>query len=252
MRVLLVEDDLIAARGIAMVLRSGGAVIDQIDNGEEALELIRHYEYDIVVLDLELPDMEGYEVVRRMRASRKDTPVLILSGNTKPQARVKGFGVGADDFITKPFDQAELLARVQAIVRRSKGFSQPNLRIGNVQLNLDSREVLAGGNPVHLTGKEYAILELMVLRKGMVLTKEAFLNHLYGGMDEPEQKIIDVFVCKLRKKLAQAGADNLVSTIWGRGYMVREPSAAPLPMPSLATEHDAVPELAGRRLQFAA
>jgi two-component system cell cycle response regulator CtrA len=252
MRVLLVEDDLIAARGIAMVLKTGGAVIDQIDNGEEALELIRHYDYDIVVLDLDLPDMEGYEVVRRMRASRKDTPVLILSGNTKPQAKVKGFGIGADDFITKPFDQAELLARVQAIIRRSKGFSQPSLRIGNVQLNLDSREVLVGTNPVHLTGKEYAILELMVLRKGMVLTKEAFLNHLYGGMDEPEQKIIDVFVCKLRKKLAQAGAENLIGTIWGRGYLVREPSASPLPVPATTTEHTASLDVAVHRAQFAA
>ena len=150
--------------------------------------------------------------------------MLILSGLSRPQAKVKGLGLGADDFITKPFDKAELLARMQAIVRRSKGFSQPTLRVGPLQLNLDSREVTVDGQPVHLTGKEYAILELLVLRKGMVLTKEAFLNHLYGGMDEPEMKIIDVFICKLRKKLAQAGADNLIGTVWGRGYMIREPA----------------------------
>ena len=149
--------------------------------------------------------------------------MLILSGLSRPQAKVKGFGLGADDFITKPFDKAELLARIQAVVRRSKGYSQPTLHIGPLQLNLDSREVSVGGRPVHLTGKEYAILELLVLRKGMVLTKETFLNHLYGGMDEPEMKIIDVFICKLRKKLAQAGADNLIGTVWGRGYMMREP-----------------------------
>jgi two-component system cell cycle response regulator CtrA len=183
---------------------------------------VRHYDYDIVVLDLMLPDMEGYEVVRRMRLARIETPVLILSGLSRPQAKVKGFGMGADDFITKPFDKAELLARMQAIVRRSKGFSQPVLRVGRLQLNLDSREVVVDGQIVHLTGKEYAILELLVLRKGMVLTKEAFLNHLYGGMDEPEMKIIDVFICKLRKKLTQAGADNLIGTVWGRGYMIRE------------------------------
>ena len=141
---------------------------------------------------------------------------------TRPQAKVKGLGLGADDFITKPFDTAEVLARLQAIVRRSKGFSQPSLRVGPLQLNLDSNEVLVGDQPVHLTGKEYAILELLVLRKGMVLTKEAFLNHLYGGMDEPEMKIIDVFICKLRKKLTNAGADNLIGTVWGRGYMIRE------------------------------
>ena len=193
--------------------------------GREALELSRHYDYDIVVLDLMLPDMEGYEVVRRMRAARQETPVLILSGLSRPSAKVKGFGMGADDFITKPYDKAELVARMQAVVRRSKGYSQPALRVGALQLNLDSREVLVEGVPVHLTGKEYSILELLVLRKGMVLTKEAFLNHLYGGMDEPEMKIIDVFICKLRKKLAQAGAGNLIGTVWGRGYMMRDPAA---------------------------
>ena len=224
MRVLLVEDDLDAARGVALMLKSAGSVVDQVDTGEEALELAKHYDYDIVILDLMLPDMEGYEVVRRMRVSRNDTPVIILSGLTMPQARVKALSLGADDFITKPFDKAELLARMQAIVRRSKGFSQPSVKLGPLELNLDSREVTVDGRDVRLTGKEYAILELLVLRKGMVLTKEAFLNHLYGGMDEPEVKIIDVFVCKLRKKLAQAGADNLIGTIWGRGYMIREPA----------------------------
>ena len=226
MRVLLVEDDLAAARGLTLVLKSGGAVVDHTTCGEEALELARVYDYDVVLLDLALPDVEGYEVVRRMRAGRIETPVMVLSGTARPQAKVKAFGVGADDFVTKPFDKDELLARMQAVVRRSKGYSQPKLRVGNVQLNLDSREVLADGVPVPLTGKEYAILELLVLRKGMVLTKEAFLNHLYGGMDEPEMKIIDVFVCKLRKKLAQAGADNLIGTVWGRGYMLREPDTA--------------------------
>ncbi len=152
--------------------------------------------------------------------------MLILSGLSRPQVKVKGLGLGADDFITKPFDKAELLARMQAIVRRSKGFSQPALHVGPLLLNLDSHEVSVHGQPVHLTGKEYAILELLVLRKGMVLTKEAFLNHLYGGMDEPEMKIIDVFICKLRKNLASAGVDNLIGTVWGRGYMIREPSAS--------------------------
>src|ERR1700761_6781056 len=140
MRVLLVEDDLIAARGVIVMLKAGGAVVDHVDTGEEALELARHYDYDIVLLDLILPDIEGFEVVRRMRLARNDTPVLILSGLTRPQAKVKGLGLGADDFITKPFDKAELLARMQAIVRRSKGFSQPSLAIGPLQLNLDSRE----------------------------------------------------------------------------------------------------------------
>ena len=227
MRALLVEDDLTTARGISFMLKAAGTVVDEADTGEEALELVRHYDYDIVVLDLMLPDMEGYDVVRRMRSARIETPVLILSGLSRPQAKVKGLGAGADDFMTKPFDKAELVARMHAVVRRSKGFSQPTLRVGPLQLNLDSRDVTVDDQPVHLTGKEYAILELLVLRKSMVLTKEAFLNHLYGGMDEPEMKIIDVFICKLRKKLAQAGADNLIGTVWGRGYMIREPSEDP-------------------------
>lgn len=241
MRILLVEDDLTAARGVSLMLKAAGAVVDHSDTGEEALELSRHYEYDIVLLDLILPDIEGFEVVRRMRIARNDTPVLILSGLTRPQAKVKGLGLGADDFITKPFDKAELLARMQAVVRRSKGFSQPTLRIGPIELNLDSREVWVDSKQVHLTGKEYSILELLVLRKGMVLTKEGFLNHLYGGLDEPEVKIIDVFICKLRKKLAQSGADNMIGTVWGRGYMIREPSddpfaenLSPLRMPRLS------------------
>lgn len=223
MRVLLVEDDHTAARGITLLLKSGGSIVDHADSGEEALELVKHYDYDAVVLDLLLPDIEGYEVVRRMRSARVETPIMILSGLTRPQAKVKALGLGADDFMCKPFDGSELVARLQAIVRRSKGFSQPTLNVGGLQLNLDSREVTVDGTPVHLTGKEYAILELLVLRKGMVLTKEAFLNHLYGGMDEPEMKIIDVFICKLRKKLAQAGAGSVIGTVWGRGYMLREP-----------------------------
>jgi two-component system cell cycle response regulator CtrA len=225
MRVLVVEDDVTASRGISLMLKSGGTVVDEADTGEEALELVKHYDYDIVVLDLMLPDIEGYEVVRRMRAAKINIPILILSGLSRPQAKVKGLAAGADDFITKPFDKAELMARMQAIVRRSKGFSQSSIAIENIVLNLESREVFINSAKVHLTGKEYAILELLVLRRGVVLTKEAFLNHLYGGMDEPEMKIIDVFICKLRKKLQQAGVDNIIGTVWGRGYMLRETAA---------------------------
>jgi two-component system cell cycle response regulator CtrA len=226
MRILLIEDDLTTARGVAKMLSASAMVVDTADTGEEGLELARLYDYDLILLDLMLPDMEGYDVVRKLRAAKKDTPVLILSGLGKPQAKVKGFGVGADDYIVKPFDAQELIARIQAIVRRSKGFSRSVLNVGSLSLDLGAREVTVEGRPVHLTGKEYAILELLTLRKGIVLTKEAFLNHLYGGMDEPEVKIIDVFICKLRKKLAQAGSEDLIGTVWGRGYVLREPQPA--------------------------
>ena len=225
MRILLVEDDRAVTQVVVAALKAASMVVDAVSTGEEALEYCRLYDFDMVVLDLSLPDMEGYDVIRRLRAARLSTPVLILSETASPQARIKGFAAGADDAVTKPFDAGELVARIQAVVRRAKGFSQSNLTVGELTLNLGSREATVAGTPIHLTGKEYAILELLMLRKGMVLTKEAFLNHLYGGMDEPEVKIIDVFICKLRKKLAQAGADNVIGTVWGRGYMMRDPAA---------------------------
>ena len=221
MRVLLVEDEPTEARAISLMLRSAGAVVDHTASGEEALDLVRHYEYDIMILDLVLPDIEGFEVVRRMRIGRMETPILVLSGLPRASAKVKALGLGADDFIVKPFDHTEFLARIQAVVRRCKGFSQATVRAGPVELNLDSKDVYVDGSKVKLTGKEYAILELLMLRRGMVLTKEAFLSHLYGGLDEPEMKIVDVFVCKLRKKLERAGADGVIGTVWGRGYMIK-------------------------------
>ena len=227
-RVLLVEGDITAAQKTSLILKTARITVDHTDTGHEALEMARLYDYDLILLDLMLPDIEGCEVVRRMRAANLSTPVIMLSASCRPQAKVKAFAVGADDFITKPFDQAELVARMQAILRRSKGYSEPTLRVGPLQLNLNSREVLVNNCPVHLTGKEYAILELLVLRKGVVVSKDAFLNHLYGGKDEPEMKIIDVFTCKLRKKLQVAGAGDLINTVWARGYMLRDDNRAPM------------------------
>jgi two-component system cell cycle response regulator CtrA len=224
MRVLLVEDDTATAQGIEMMLRSEGYVCDTTDMGEDGLEIGKLYDYDIIILDLMLPDMDGYEVLRRLRAARVKTPILILSGLSGLDDKIKGLGVGADDYLTKPFDKRELVARIQAIVRRSKGHSDSVISTGKLTVNLDTRTVEVEGQPLHLTGKEYGILELLSLRKGTTLTKEMFLNHLYGGMDEPELKIIDVFVCKLRKKLATAtGGDNYIETVWGRGYVLRDP-----------------------------
>ena len=228
MRILVVEPVGPSHQALAHHLRSEGVIVDQTDRGQEAVDLARHYDYDVVLADLVLPDMDGYDLVRSIRAARIDTPVILQAEHARPQARVKAFGIGADDFISKPCDHHELFARMQAIVRRNKGYSQPSLRCGPLQLNLDSRDVLVSGQPIRLTGKEYAILELLVLRKGMVLTKEMFLNHLYGGMDEPEAKIIDVFICKLRRKLADVGAPNVIGTIWGRGYMVRDTGSHPM------------------------
>jgi two-component system, cell cycle response regulator CtrA len=224
MRVLLVEDDTSTAKSIEMMLRSEGYICDTTDLGEDGLEIGKIYDYDLIVLDLMLPDIDGYEVLRRLRSAKVATPILILSGLSEPDKKVKGLGFGADDYLTKPFDKAELIARIQAIVRRSKGYSESVIRTGKLAVNLDTRTVEVESQPLHLTGKEYGILELLSLRKGTTLTKEMFLNHLYGGMDEPELKIIDVFVCKLRKKLSAAtGGENYIETVWGRGYVLRDP-----------------------------
>ena len=223
MRVLLVEDDLAMARSIEMMLNGEGFNVYATDMGEEGLDLGKIYDYDIIVLDLNLPDMHGYDVLKKLRSAKIDTPILILSGMIESDDKVKGLVFGADDYLTKPFDKSELVARIHAVVRRSRGHAQSLIAIGDLEIDLDGKSVSVAGQSVHLTGKEYGILELLALRKGTTLTKEMFLNHLYGGMDEPELKIIDVFVCKLRKKLATAsGGNNFIETVWGRGYVLRD------------------------------
>ncbi|MBL4616671.1 MAG: response regulator transcription factor [Robiginitomaculum sp.] len=224
MRVLLIEDDSAAAQSIELMLKSEGFNIYTTDLGEEGVDLGKLYDYDIILLDLDLPDMPGFDVLKQLRVSKVDTPVLILSGTTDTDIKVRGLGFGADDYLTKPFHKDELVARIHAVVRRSKGHSQSIITTGTIAVNLDAKTVDVNKQRVHLTGKEYQMLELLSLRKGTTLTKEMFLNHLYGGMDEPELKIIDVFICKLRKKLANAtDGDHYIETVWGRGYVLRNP-----------------------------
>ena len=239
MRILLVEADPPAVHGITLMLKSSGAIVDHTDTGEEGLELAGHYEYDIVVLDLILPDMEGFEMVRRMRLGRNDTPVLILSGPLRPEVRAKGLNLGADDFITKPFDAAEFVALLHAIVRRNKGFSHPLLCVGPLQLDLIAHEVRVNGQAVAFTVTEYAMLELLAIHKGVSVSRETFLDHLYGGIDEPAMKSLDVVICKLRKKLATSGADDLIVTVRGRGYLLREPVPSHGMVPNRKDEREA-------------
>ena len=223
MRILLVEDDPTTSRSIELMLNHANLNVYATDLGEEGIDLAKLYDYDLILLDLNLPDMNGLEVLRQLRLARIDTPILILTGSDDTENKIKGFGFGADDYMTKPFHREELVARIHAIIRRSKGHSQSVIKTGVIDVNLDAKTVEVDGRTVHLTGKEYQILELLSLRKGTTLTKEMFLNHLYGGMDEPELKIIDVFICKLRKKLAQAtDGENYIETVWGRGYVLRD------------------------------
>lgn len=224
MRVLLIEDDSATAQSIELMLLSEGFNVFTTNLGEEGVDLGKIYDYDIILLDLGLPDISGYEVLRTLRVSKVKTPILILSGMAGIEDKVRGLGFGADDYMTKPFHKDELVARIHAIVRRAKGHAQSVIQTGDLVVNLDTKTVEVGAERVHLTGKEYQMLELLSLRKGTTLTKEMFLNHLYGGIDEPELKIIDVFICKLRKKLAMAtGGDHYIETVWGRGYVLRDP-----------------------------
>ncbi|WP_170606872.1 response regulator transcription factor CtrA [Ruegeria arenilitoris] len=227
MRILLVEDDPTTSKSIELMLTHANLNVYATDLGEEGIDLAKLYDYDLILLDLNLPDMNGHEVLRQLRIARVETPILILSGTDDTDSKIKGFGFGADDYLTKPFHREELVARIHAIIRRSKGHSQSIIHTGQVAVNLDAKTVEVEGKTVHLTGKEYQMLELLSLRKGTTLTKEMFLNHLYGGMDEPELKIIDVFICKLRKKLSNAtGGENYIETVWGRGYVLRDPQSA--------------------------
>jgi len=224
MRVLLIEDDSATAQSIELMLKSEGFNVYTTDLGEEGVDLGKIYDYDLILLDLNLPDMSGMDVLRNLRVGKIDTPVMILSGTTEIDTKVKTLGGGADDYMTKPFHKDELVARIHAVVRRSQGHAQSVIRTGDILVNLDTKTVEVNNHRVHLTGKEYQMLELLSLRKGTTLTKEMFLNHLYGGMDEPELKIIDVFICKLRKKLAAStDGKHYIETVWGRGYVLRDP-----------------------------
>ncbi len=226
MRVLLIEDDGATAQSIDLMLKSESFVVYTTDLGADGIDLSKVYEYDIILLDLNLPDMSGFEVLRTLRASKVKTPTLILSGLAGIEDKIKGLGGGADGYMTKPFHKDELVARIHSIVRRYRGHAQSVIEIDDLVINLDTKSVAVDGERVYLTGKEYQMLELLALRKGTTLSKEVFLNNLYGGMEEPDPKIIDVFICKLRKKLASAsGGTDYIETVWGRGYILREPAS---------------------------
>jgi two-component system cell cycle response regulator CtrA len=221
-RILIIEDDEIVASTVELFLRSEGFRTHTETLGEEALEVAKHYEYDAILMDLNLPDMSGVEVLRKLRLNKVATPVVVLSGQTDLDTKIKCLSAGADDFLVKPANNAELAARLRAVVRRAKGHAQSIIQIGDLAVNLDIKSAEVDGERVPLSSKEYQLLELLALRRGTTLTKETFLNHLYGEMDEPEAKIIDVFVCKLRKKLAAyTNGQNYIETVWGQGYLIR-------------------------------
>lgn len=227
MKILLVEDDSNTAKTIQAVLCAENIVCDLSESGEEAFQIGKIYDYDVIILDLNLPDINGHDLLQRFRDSLINAPVLILSGLQSIQEKVRALGFGADDYMTKPFNTDELVVRLKALARRAEGHPSSIIRVGELQLNLDNQSIEARGHPLELTGKEYQILAFLILRKGATVTKGNFLNRLYTGLDEPEEKIIDVFMCKIRKKLVEMLGEegkNYIETIWGRGYVLRDPT----------------------------
>ena len=236
MRLLVIEDDPTVAESIELMVRSEGMEAQTTDLGQDGLDLGSVFLYDLILLDLNLPDMSGFDVLRSLRLGKIKTPVLILSGLNGTEHKVKGLGLGADDYLTKPFQSDELIARIRAILRRSGDQVESVIRCGDLTLKLDQKRAEMGRRDLGLTTKEYQMLELLGMRQGTPITKDMFLGHLYGGMDEPDQKIIDVFICKLRKKLMQAsGGRDYIETIWGRGYALRDPEPIKATSPLRAT-----------------
>ena len=225
MKILVVEDDGLMAQAIAAMLAKEQFNVTIVNDGQSALAMMTSYSFDAVLLDMRLKRESGLDVLRAARLKGVAVPVLILSGDVELSSKVAALGAGADDYVTKPFKIAELSARITAVVRRNNGHISEKVEIGEMTLDLTARTVLAKGSPVALTCKEYDLLEALALRKGRTLDKDTLLSLLYGGMDEPNIKIIDVFVCKLRKKLSDAlGGVCPIQTVWGRGYILQDPA----------------------------
>lgn len=205
---------------VETALTDAGMAVVTVPDGYEGADLARNYDYDLITLAGELPDMPGETALRQIRAAGVTVPVIVIGTETTVQARVLALTIGADDYILSPWSPDELVARVQAIARRSRGLSSNVVTVGPMSLDIGQRTLTINGERVHLTGKEFDLLQLLMVRRDVLVTKEAILDRLYGGRDEPEPKIVDVFVCKLRAKLRPSGADRHLRTVWGQGYSV--------------------------------
>lgn len=223
MRVLIAQSDPNALKHLEVSLNMSGFQTFITDEAEDALDLMTIYNYDVVILDTQFPDMEGSRLLSKARKSHVKSAIIMITQDQDQEMETRCLNIGADDYVTKPFRRDTLVARINTVVRRCRGHSSPTFSMNSMIIDFDKKKVTVSGKPIHLTVKEYQMLELLTLRQEYTVTKEAFLNHLYGGMDEPELKIIDVFICKLRKKLTTADPDlDIIQTVWGRGYVLRE------------------------------
>ncbi len=223
MHVLIVEDDPIVADVLGMTLEEVEHFKTTANTIETALSELKHHRIDAILLDLNLPDVDGTRLAQLVRKNHILVPILVISANSGIDEKITALGAGADDYLTKPFDRYELMANLDAIMRRTHGHGSATISVGNLVVDLSRNYAKDGETRLEHTGKEFRIIEFMALRKGAFLSKDAFLNHLYGGIDEPKPKIINIFICKLRRKLVENGDEGLsVDTVWGQGYILRE------------------------------
>ncbi len=222
MRILVVEDEKKLAGFIRQALREDGHAVDACYNGEEATHMVTTNEYDAVVLDLQLPDRDGFSVVREMRQRGLETPVVILTARQSVKDRVRGLDEGADDYLTKPFALAELRARVRAVLRRGQGSTPVVLRFADLTLNIVERAVTRGERKLQLTSREFSLLEYFLRNPGRVLTRTSIAEHVWDYNFECNSNVVDVFVNNVRRKTEEADEARLIHTIRGAGYVLRE------------------------------
>ncbi|MEY2409817.1 MAG: two-component system, OmpR family, response regulator [Verrucomicrobiota bacterium] len=215
MRILIVEDEPDLLASLARALREEGYAVDAADNGEDGLFNAKTIDYDAIVLDVMLPKLDGWEVLKNLRKTRK-TPVLLLTARDMPRDRVRGLDTGADDYVVKPFDLAELLARLRALIRRATGKATPRIEIGRVVIDMAARVVARDGKPIELTAREYVLLEFLALHRGEVVTRTTLYEHLFDEDDSTLSNLLDVHVSNIRKKLGH----EFITTRRGHGYCI--------------------------------
>ncbi|HYC38413.1 MAG TPA: response regulator transcription factor [Usitatibacter sp.] len=224
MRILIVEDDDMLAEAVQRALRQSAHMVQRASNGHEADRALSDNEYDLVVLDVGLPQMDGFEVLKRLRARRAKVPVMMLTVRDSVDDRVAGLDLGADDYITKPFELSELEARVRALIRRSHASASADLVHGPLRLDTVGRRLFCNGEPIELSARELAVIELLLLREGRVVTKQQMVDHLYGWEEGSSSNAIEVFVYRLRRKIEPSGVE--IRTVRGMGYLIEKPRGA--------------------------
>lgn len=230
MRILIAAMDPFLARDVGFVLAGGAYSLEQATDLEDGIQLARRYQFDAVLFGNGNSAGSGVEFIRRLRASGNALPAVAIAANLDGKARGRLLDAGADDVLDMPCDTNELCARLRAVVRRSRGYTRAVLSVGALELHMDSRSAVVRGSDLHLSPSEYKVLELMVLRKGMVVNKSALMDLLYGEFDEPDVKSLNVLMHRLRKRLATVNQGHLVRTVWGTGYMVDEPTRPLVPL----------------------